>query len=310
MTGPGRPDDDWTVVDLGPAGDDDVLSSGSDPGSHRRRAVVAVVAVVAVTAVWAASARPSPLPPLTTAPVQGVSIRSLDPAPGDHRPGAVSATYRVDDLAYAVVGVTGAFDGPVSVSRVREGTGSVRRYVVTAVPRCTDPAALDTAARATHLVEVVRRYADGRTARGTPRASGSTLDWDAATRTGCWQWLSARLVHLDALAGVRNPRGAELVATLRSDLPRDSAVGVLDVADVATIDAPDSGVLRAGSRRTFRVRLPARSCASTRALAWAVGPVDADPQAVLTTTLSPTQLRAVREACSWTRGSGLPTVHP
>jgi hypothetical protein len=97
---------------------------------------------------------------------------------------------------------------------------------------------------------------------------------------------------------------AGLEVSLRSTLAQDVELRVVDIADVATVDAADAGVLPAGSTRAFRVRLPVGDCAAPGlpALQWSVGPVGADPVTVLSTPLDPAPRAgvdaALRRACT------------
>lgn len=303
----GKPlrDDDWCEVHL-TAGAEVLNPAAEHTGSPGRYAVAAghsrlrrrgLTLLVTAGAVIAWFAYSMSAPPLMDAPVRGVAIEILQPRPGASRPSAIRATYQVDGAAFTVLGVTGAFDGPVSVNR-RFGSGRVRWFVVSAVPDCSDPATLDAARKAPHRLHVQRRVGDGRSSHGTPQLRGRVLDWDSAIQTACWQWLTAQRVHLVGLVDDQQQDRAGLRATLHSDLPRDIDVHVIDVADVATVDAPDSAVLHAGSSHSYRVRQPAGSCGSLQSLAWSLGPVGQDPQTVLTTALSAAQVSAIRAACA------------
>jgi hypothetical protein len=89
---------------------------------------------------------------------------------------------------------------------------------------------------------------------------------------------------------------------------------VIDIADVATLAAADSGTVRAGEDRVFRVRWPTADCSlsvlpasnvaeagvvkdlDAPVLTWSVGPIGADPAALFTTVLSPRQLTTIRDS--------------
>jgi hypothetical protein len=265
--------------------------------------------------------RPASAPPLPKAQLTGVSIEVPAARPGGSGPRPIVATYRVKPIGsgthVAVIGVSGPFV-KTSVARAVADPAAAAGTVVTvkAVADCTDAASLDTTT-GPYLVAVTRTNSHGRSATGRVRVPRSPVDWAAAVRQDCWQRTAARGIVIDAIGAERDPRSHQLVltVTLHSTIPGEVRVRVIDVADVATLDEADSGTLRAGAERAFRVRWPTVDCSlpvlpfsnvssgtrrgrriDTPALAWSIGPVGGDPAALFMTALSPGQITTVRES--------------
>jgi hypothetical protein len=301
------------------------LAAASHPGwidRHRRivgRAVVALIVTVGLVAALVA-VRPPPQETLSRAAVEGVSIEVPPPRTGatDTRP--IVATYRVGSsvsgMRFTVHGVTGPFIGRSEGRRVvGSGTGPARLFRVTVRPDCSDPASLD-GTDAAYLVALSRRDSGGTSVSGRIRVASSPVDWGAAIRQDCWQQRAASGIHVEGLTTEvdRRRRLLDLRVSLRSTLPEDIRVRVIDIADVSTIDAADSGTLRSGATHVFVVRWPAADCSSSVLplsrfrptaeaggdaapdLAWSVGPVGKDPAALVATAFSSRQLSSVGEA--------------
>lgn len=288
---------------------------------HRRivgRAAAALIVAAGLVGTLVAL-RSSPVEPLSRAAVDGLSIEVPPPALGAPDPRPIVATYRVGSKAsgmrFTVHGVTGPFIGHSEGRRVvGSAAGQAQLFRVTVRPDCSDPSSLDRTG-ASYLVALTRRDSGGRSASGRVRVASSTVDWGAAIRQDCWQQRAAGSIQVDGLVAEADPhRGLlDLRVSLRSTLPADSRVRVIDIANVSTIDAADSGILRAGATHPFHVRWPVADCSSpvpplstlgapalgggiAPALAWSVGPVRGDPAAVLTTALSRRQLATIHQA--------------
>jgi hypothetical protein len=316
----------------------DVLSDGRAPtafgqfartrlaaalGRHRTVVARTVAAFAIATGLAAAvlALRPAAESPLPRAQLTGVSIEVPGSRPGgaDARP--IVATYRIKPFGSGThVAVTG-FSGPfvkASVARPVAGpapdAGAVVR--VSAIADCTDAASLD-ATKGPYLMAVTRTNSHGRSVNERMRVPTSPVNWAAAVRQDCWQRRAARGIVIDGIGAERDPRSQQLVltVTLRSAIPGDVHVRVIDVADVATLDAADSGTIQAGAEHVFRVRWPIADCSlpvlpfsnvssgtrrgrhiDTPALAWSIGPVGGDPAALFMTALSPSQLTTVRDS--------------
>jgi hypothetical protein len=291
----------------------------------RHRSVVARTGVALGLAAGLAAAalalRPAGEPPLPRARLTGVSIEvpAAHAGGGDARP--IVATYRIKPIGsgthVAVTGISGPFV-KASVARPVAAPSPVSGAVVTvsAIADCTGAASLDTT-KGPYLVTVTRTNSHGRSARERVRVPASPVDWAAAVREDCWQRRATRGIVIEGVGAERDAESHQLVltVTLRSALPEDVHVRVIDVADVATLDAADSGTLRAGAEHAFRVRWPTVDCSlpvlpfsnvssgtrrgrhiDTPALAWSIGPVGGDPAALFMTSLSPSQLTAVQDS--------------
>jgi hypothetical protein len=286
---------------------------------------VALLGAAAVLGAVVVSGRPPPLVPLSSAPLAGVAIEvSAVTATGSTGPGVrpIVATYHLDttdpDPRISVAGVTGPF---IQTSTVRAAPADVGPYdavTVTATPDCSSVASLD-AGPAPYELTIAERDAHGRSARGRLGQTDPAVDWDSAVRRDCWQAFAQQSLTVEQVRPTLQPsaRRVDLDVLLRNGSDRGVTVQVLDIADVATIDAADSGVVPAGAGRWLRVRLPIRDCSSPvlpltaiepsagaagdavgaqPALAWSIGPEGTDPLALLNTGLSSPQAALVRDA--------------
>jgi hypothetical protein len=268
----------------------------------------AVVALVALVVLVMNALRPTPTIAVSRAPISGVSIAVSTTGPSG-RPSPIVATYRVGrarpGLRFAVTGLSGPF---VDAAAVRRATGragtDLDLVTVTATPECDSAASLD-AAPAPYLLAVSERADGGHPLTGRLDLPTSPVDWAAAVRRDCWQVLATTRL---AVVGLRaSPARAvgrvELHVLLQNRSARSVRVRVVDIADVATIDPADSGVLSPGAQRSFRVRMPIPDCGAGAAapvppLVWSVGPADTDPLALLTSGLSPAQTAIVQAAAA------------
>jgi hypothetical protein len=323
-------------VDLS-ATNSEVLSDGLSPTAYERAAeflsrawvgrhrVVATRALVALgmcagLAATAFALRPAVVKPLPHVPVTGVSIVVPPPTLGSAAEGPIVATYRVGPLRSGLrVAITGVVGPLVTVSSARAFAGSAARggvFTVSAIPDCGSASSLD-ATKAPYLVAVTSISSHGRLVSRHVRVPSSPVDWAAAVSQDCWQRSAAKGVVVERLGAGPDPGSGQLAltVTLRSALPSDVRVRVIDVADVATLAAADSGILRAGADRAYHVRWPIAGCSvpslprsnispgvssggdiDSPALAWSIGPTGADPAALFVTVLSPSQLVIIREA--------------
>jgi hypothetical protein len=289
--------------DLGPV---EILAQGRPSASFNELPRVVTVgvtagALVALVVVVMNALRPPPTIEVSRAPISGVSISVSTSGPSG-RASPIIASYRVGHappgLRFAVTGLSGPF---IRAAVVRADADLV---TVTATPECDSAASLDPAP-APYLLAVSERADRGRSVTGRLDLPTSPVDWAAAVRRDCWQVLAATRL---AVIGLRaEPALAvgpvELQVLLRNRSARSVRVRVLDIADVATVDPADSGVLRPGAQRPFRVRLPIADCgrgtgSQAPSLAWSVGPADADPLALLTTGLSPPQIATIQAAAA------------
>ena len=242
--------------------------AGSWVGRHRlaaRRALAGLMVVAGLVAVVVVR-RPAALPALSDALVTGVSI-DVRPPSIDGTPGAIVATYQVakspTGVRFSVDGVTGPFVRASTIRRTPAAGDVGEVFVVSAEPDCSDPASLD-AVRSPYLLSMRVAAPNGRSSGGQLHLTGGLVDWDAAVRQDCWQGLMARSLHVE---GVRTElhkaaRRVDLSVSLRNSSPRGIRVHVIDIADVSTVEAADSGVLSAGAEATLRVRLQIRDCSS------------------------------------------------
>ncbi len=329
-------DDDGRVLDDGPphpAPDvlaDPLRPKGSGPlasylaGSwvaRRRPAVTRIVAggtALVALAVTVSVARGEPTAPDLDARVTGIALVTEADGPGAD--GVLVGTYRVTPADPRTTVTVDGVVGPgirASGSRGRAG-GDGDDRAVAALPDCADPRSLDGPASG-YALDTTRTGPGGRAVRERIPVPGGIVDWGSAVRRACWAAAGRDLVPVSLATRVAaDGRRVTLDVGLRNGMGRDVEVHAVDVADVATLDAADAGVVATGATRTLRVRVPVTDCARAdgapgsmaarsgvpASLPWAVGPVGDAPVAVVAVPLTPAQVaaaaRAVRAAC----GSG------
>lgn len=281
------------------------------------RTVVGVAALVAL-AVTVSAVRGGPAVPALDARVTGSALVT-EPG-GAGTAGVLVATYRVTPADSRTTVTVDGVVGPgirASGPRGSAGRGGDGR-VVAALPDCADPLSLDAPASG-YALDTSRTGPDGRAVRERIPAPDGIVDWGSSVRRVCWAAAGRDLVPVSLTAQVVADRTqVALEVGLRNGMGRDVEVRAVDVADVATLDAADAGVVRAGATRTLRVRVPVTGCSAPvgtpgpldvppgvpTSLSWAVGPAGDAPVAVAAVRLTPAQVaaaaRAVRAAC----GSG------
>ncbi len=274
---------------------------------------------------------PHPRVPLSEKPFVGLSIKTVPPPTLASGAPMVVATYRVvpaqPPAAYAVDAVVGPFIGSSAPLAAPAAATATDLVSVGVTPDCSDPSSLD-AVGSPYYLRVIRTEADGHQTTGLVPAASAGGDWAAVIRRYCWARESSRSLTIEHVDARVQPHGHQVLLSVvtRNGLAQDVRLQVVDIADVATLDAADSGLLRPGAMRAFRVRLVVADCLTpflalptlgdgtggdgtggTRkggglALSWSVGPGTGDPQATALTALSPDQVarirRAVRSLCS------------
>lgn len=280
-------------------------------GRHRAQVArgVTALAVAAGLVVAVQPLRSGSDVPLPPSPVTGVAIRVPPPVADGGAPMPIRATYRVQAPPsggrVTVDRVTGPF-----FAAARDPGGPASVVTVSAVASCADPASLDTTS-GPHRVELTVTGVDGRRSHRSVLVAPSPVDWAAAVRQDCWQRTAARGIEVVGVQA-RGPGTRQLLLTvrLRNTLPRPVQLWAVDIADVDTIDAADTGVLEPGASRAFTVRLPVADCAvpvlplpvdrvgtdDGADLVWSVGPAGGDPAALFVTRLPAGRLAVLRGA--------------
>ena len=289
-------------------------------GRHPR--VTGATAIALLAAAGLAGARlagpassPEPLRPSSLTALSIVTTESVGP-PSATR---IVARYQPSDSRVRIRGVLGPY---LAGTQVTAGTAAGDDITVTARPDCRDGASLR-ASSATYQLAISRVGADGRSFRGTAPASSAPVNWGSAVEQYCWREQAAAGLTVDGVTATADRHRRQLVlnVTLHSRLGTDVSVHVVDIANVDTIAAADSGTLSAGGARALQVRLPLTGCtppqvpldAGPPGLTWSVGPVAGDPAAVVTTALSQAQVATIdavaRRACAPPSNTLIRVIH-
>jgi hypothetical protein len=263
---------------------------------------VALLVAAGLTAAAAVALRPPAGSHAAAPTVTGLSLRIPVPRPAGSAARPITATYRVTTSRSGSSLRIDGLSGPYLLgSSVRTSRGSTARdsgrVTVSAVADCRSPSSLEAPAGG-YLLEGRLTRLDGTTTRVRRRVATSTVDWSAAVRQDCWQRVAARGVAIDHVVAAPDPSGLgiRLVVRLTSSLVMAVRVGAVDVADVSTLEAAESGTLPPGGSLVLHVRLPIRDCrrgpllddplgaAGRPALRqWSVGPVGGDAAATFVT---------------------------
>ena len=290
--------------------------SGDRPArSSALRWAVALLLAAALAAAAVVALRPPVQSRAAEPTVTGLSLRIPVPRPAGSAARPITATYRVtaarSGSSLRVDGLTGPHLLGSSVRTESRPTARDSSLVtVSAVADCRSPSSL--AAPSGRYVLVGRLTGlDGTTTRTRRRVPTSTVDWAAAVRQDCWQRVAARGVAVDDVTATPDPdgRGIGLVVRLTSSLSMAVRVGAVDVADVSTLEAAESGTLPAGGSLVLHVRLPIRDCRAgtllddsfgiagrPAVLPWSVGPVGGDAAATFVLALPGATTGVVGEA--------------
>jgi hypothetical protein len=262
----------------------------------------------AVVALRPPAAGLGPGPTLT-----GMSLLIPPPEPVGAAARPITATYRVTTSRHGeslhLRGLTGPYLLSSSVrASTRSASGGASLVTLRAVADCRSPASLGAPTGRYVVVGRLTRFGFTSTRFRSPVPT-SPVNWAAAVRQDCWQRVAARGVAVADVVAAPDPTwsGVLLAVHLASSLDMDVRVGAVDVADVSTLEAAETGILPAGGSLVLHVRQPVRHCGavSLRDLAragsgpglpWSVGPVDGDAAATFVTMLAKHVTSAIRKS--------------